>query len=219
MPVWVECLLRILLAVGLGFALGVERQLRLKVAGIRTHAVVAAGACIFVLVSIYGFPDSDPARVAAQVVSGIGFIGAGMILHRQNAVTGLTSAAGIWLTAAIGMAAGAGMYIISSGATVLIIIVQLLLHIPCRLLMEKHYSEIQITFVSTDDECQQNIKKLFEVQKFTEYKASRMKENEEGEVVFNAVIHTKKQIDDEFIRQTLLDFPNIISIQRSNIDS
>ncbi len=102
MPDWVEYLLRILMAVGLGIVIGIERQLRFKVAGIRTHAVVAAGACIFMVISKYGFSDSntfDASRIASQVVSGISFIGAGMILYRQQSVHGLTSAAGIWLKA------------------------------------------------------------------------------------------------------------------------
>ena len=87
MPEWLEYLLRILMAVGLGFVIGIERQLRLKVAGIRTHALVAAGACLFMIISKYGFGDStqfDASRIASQVVSGISFIGAGMILHRQQ---------------------------------------------------------------------------------------------------------------------------------------
>ncbi len=93
MPDWVEYLLRILMAVGLGIVIGIERQLRFKVAGIRTHAVVAAGACIFMVISKYGFSDSntfDASRIASQVVSGISFIGAGMILYRQQSVHGLT---------------------------------------------------------------------------------------------------------------------------------
>ena len=128
MPDWVEYLLRILMAVGLGIVIGIERQLRFKVAGIRTHAVVAAGACIFMVISKYGFSDSntfDASRIASQVVSGISFIGAGMILYRQQSVHGLTSAAGIWLTAAIGMASGAGMYRVALGATGIVVLVQL----------------------------------------------------------------------------------------------
>ncbi|MDE6690535.1 MAG: MgtC/SapB family protein, partial [Clostridia bacterium] len=81
---WLECIIRVLIAIVIGFALGVERQLRLKVAGIRIHVVVAAGSALFTVVSIYGFGavGSETSRVAAQVVTGIGFIGAGMIMHR-----------------------------------------------------------------------------------------------------------------------------------------
>lgn len=212
---WLECLLRILIAVVLGFALGVERQLRLKVAGIRTHAVVSAGACLFVLVSIYGFPESDSSRVAAQVVSGIGFIGAGMILHRQNAVHGLTSAAGIWLTAAIGMAVGAGMYIVSAGATILIILVQLFLHLPLRLFTEKHLSEVKVVFKSPTEDSPTVIKKIFEISTFTEFKAERKGDD----IIYFAVLRTKKEINAEIIYNIVNEYPFVISVEKTESDS
>ncbi|MBE7083784.1 MAG: MgtC/SapB family protein [Clostridiales bacterium] len=93
----------------LGFAIGFERKLRFKEAGIRTHTIVCVGACLFTLVSVFGFSSADSSRVAAQVVSGIGFIGAGMIFYHKEVVRGLTTAAGIWATAAIGMSVGAGL--------------------------------------------------------------------------------------------------------------
>jgi putative Mg2+ transporter-C (MgtC) family protein len=115
------------LSVVLGAAVGAERQLRAKSAGIRTHALVALGAATFVLVSKFGFDDLagkasisiDPTRVAAQVVSGIGFLGAGLIFLRRNSVRGLTTAASVWLSAAIGMAAGAGIFLVAITATAL----------------------------------------------------------------------------------------------------
>ena len=161
MPEWLEYLLRILMAVGLGFVIGIERQLRLKVAGIRTHALVAAGACLFMIISKYGFGDStqfDASRIASQVVSGISFIGAGMILHRQQVVHGLTSAAGIWLTAAIGMAAGAGLYYVALGAAAIMVMVQLVFHIPLPIFMEKHYNELKLIFKSPNEDCTRAIK-------------------------------------------------------------
>lgn len=213
---WLECLLRILLAMLLGFTLGVERQLRLKVAGIRTHVVVAAGAALFTLVS-FGFGDfygGDPARIAAQVVSGIGFLGAGMIMHKETAVLGLTSAAGIWLTAAIAMAAGAGMYYVALGATVLIVLIQLFLHLPLRLFKDKHYNEIKITFKSDEEDCPQIIKKLFDITSFTEFKATRVEED----IIYMAVIHTRKQIDASFILSVLKDYPFVISLEKLESD-
>ncbi len=211
---WLECVLRVLIAIALGFALGIERQLRLKVAGIRIHVVVAAGAALFTVVSIYGFSGSDTARVAAQVVTGIGFIGAGMIMHRQNAVHGLTSAAGIWLTAAIAMTVGAGMYIVALCATVLTILIQLFLHLPLHLFKEKHYNEIRVSFKSPTDDCIQTIKNLFGITSFTEFKAERL----EDEIIYNAVIHTKRQVDAAFIRNTLNDHPYIISLEKVESD-
>ena len=213
---WLECILRILLATALGFALGVERQLRLKVAGIRTHVVVAAGAALFTVVS-YGFGDlfgGDSARIAAQVVSGIGFLGAGMIMHKQNSVLGLTSAAGIWLTAAIAMAVGAGMYYVALGATLLIVLIQLFLHLPLRLFKDKHYNEIKITFKSTEEDCPAIIKKLFEITSFTEFKATRV----EDDIIYQAVIHTRKQIDASFILSVLNDYPFVISLEKLESD-
>ncbi len=210
---WLECVLRFLFAIVLGFALGVERQIRLKVAGIRIHVVVAAGAALFTIVSLYGF-ESDTSRVAAQVVTGIGFIGAGTIMHRQNAVHGLTSAAGVWLTAAIGMTMGAGMYLVALCATVLTILVQLFLHLPLRLFSQKHQNEIRISFKSPTEDCAQTIKNIFGITRFTEFKAERI----DGELVYNAVLHTKKIVDVAFASKMINEHEFIISIDKAESD-
>jgi len=119
-----EMILRLLLAVALGAGIGYQRERAGKAAGVRTHILVSAGAGIFTLVSIYGFGGTtvDISRVAAAVVVGVGFIGAGVIFRgaRGEEVAGLTTAATIWVTAAIGLAAGAGMYLISVIATAVI---------------------------------------------------------------------------------------------------
>ena len=211
---WLECILRVLIAIALGFALGVERQLRLKVAGIRIHAVVAAGAALFTVVSLYAFTEAGNSRVAAQIVTGIGFIGAGTIMHKNTAVHGLTSAAGVWLTAAIGMTAGSGMYLVAVITTVLTIVIQLFLHLPLRLFKEKHYNEIRVTFKSQTDDNIQTIKKLFEITYFTEFKAVRV----DDEIVYNAVIHTRKQVDATFVRAAIDDYPYIISLEKIESD-
>jgi putative Mg2+ transporter-C (MgtC) family protein len=118
---WLEMILRFLLAAGLGAGIGYQREWSGKAAGLRTHILVSSGAALFTLVSIYGFTGAvvDISRVAAGVVVGIGFIGAGVILRgqREKEVAGLTTAATIWITAALGLAAGAGMYLISVIAT------------------------------------------------------------------------------------------------------
>lgn len=210
---WLEFLLRFLFAIIIGFSLGVERQIRLKVAGIRIHVVVAAGSALFTIVSLYGF-GSDTSRVAAQVVTGIGFIGAGTIMHRQNAVHGLTSAAGVWLTAAIAMTMGAGMYWVALGATVLTILVQLFLHLPLRLFSQKHQSEVRISFKSPTEDCPQTIKNLFGITRFTEFKAERV----DGELIYNAVLHTKKVVDAAFVSKTINEYSYIISIEKAESD-
>jgi putative Mg2+ transporter-C (MgtC) family protein len=111
--------LRLLAAAVLGGAIGFERELRERGAGLRTHTVVCVGSALFTLVSAYGFEGSrtDPTRIAAQIVSGIGFLGAGAIIRQGLSVRGLTTAATLWLVAAIGMAAGAGWYSAAAIAT------------------------------------------------------------------------------------------------------
>lgn len=112
------------LAFGLSSVIGLEREWRAKSAGLRTHTLVGVGAALFLLVSKYGFSDVvgkdvtlDPSRVAAQIVSGIGFIGGGLIFVRGDAVRGLTTAAAVWVTAAVGMASGAGLPILALATT------------------------------------------------------------------------------------------------------
>jgi len=111
---WADVLLRLFVAAALGGAIGLERELRERQAGPRTHLVVSVGAALFTLVSAYGFTDwgvrVDPTRIAAQIVTGIGFLGAGAIIRQGLSVRGLTTAATLWLVAAIGMAAGAGYW-------------------------------------------------------------------------------------------------------------
>jgi putative Mg2+ transporter-C (MgtC) family protein len=109
---WPEVLLRLFVAAVLGGAIGVERELRERQAGLRTHLVVCVGAALFTLVGAYAFnsPHTDPTRIAAQIVTGIGFLGAGAIIRQGLSVRGLTTAATLWLVAAIGMAAGAGYW-------------------------------------------------------------------------------------------------------------
>ena len=130
MSPWVEMTLRFLLAVGLGAGVGYQREKAGKPAGMRTLILVSAGAALFTLVSEYGFDAEgvDVSRIAAGVVAGIGFIGAGVILRgeREAEVAGLTTAATIWVTAAIGLAAGAGMYLVAVIAAAVIVGVLLL---------------------------------------------------------------------------------------------
>lgn len=114
-----EMIARLLAAALLGGLIGFEREYRSKVAGLRTHLLVAIGSALLMLLSRYGFGgQGDPARVAAQIVSGIGFIGAGaIIMDRRHAVHGLTTAAGIWVSAGIGMTVASGMYLLAAAAT------------------------------------------------------------------------------------------------------
>ena len=213
-----EFVIRIIIALLLGFAIGMERKMRFKEVGIRTHAIVAAGACLFMLISKYGFDDVsdarfDAARVVAQVVSGIGFIGAGMIMHRKMAIHGLTTAAGVWITAGVGMAAGAGMYILATTATVIIIAAQCIMHINTKVFKNKSYVQIQVVFVNTCNEIDV-VRKIFEVERYVQVDA---KKKEEG-TMFTVILRTDKMYDDKFIFETLETYPFIQSITRFDDD-
>lgn len=126
-----EFVLRLFVAAILGGVIGLEREYRAKEAGFRTHFLVALGSGLFMILSQFGFNDVlghyekvslDPSRIASQVVTGIGFIGAGTIIFQKHVVRGLTTAAGLWVTSAIGMTAGAGMYVLSIATTVLVLL-------------------------------------------------------------------------------------------------
>ena len=125
-----EIAVRLLVAATLGSLIGFERERLLWAAGIRTHMLVCVGACLVMIVSAYGFNDVlsdhvvlDPSRVAAQVVSGIGFLGAGSILLRGSVIRGLTTAASIWTVAAIGLAIGGGLYFAGVASTLIILVI------------------------------------------------------------------------------------------------
>ena len=133
-----EFLIRLLLSAALGALVGLERSKRQKEAGVRTHCIIACTSALFMILSKYAFVDTaigadglrgaDPARIAAQVVSGISFLGAGVIFKNGNSIRGLTTAAGMWGTAAIGMAVGAGMYWLGLIEAAILVAIQVILH-------------------------------------------------------------------------------------------
>lgn len=154
-------ILRMITACLCGILIGLERKNRAKEAGVRTHCVVACASALMMIISKYGFCDTvigadgirgaDGARIAAQVVSGIGFLGAGMIFVHKNTVTGLTTAAGIWATSGVGLAIGAGMYIVGISATILVLIAQVVLHKHFRWLKNTKLKKLIIKNVTTED--------------------------------------------------------------------
>ena len=121
---YLDLTIRLSMALALGGAIGIELEYRAKEAGFRTHFLVALGSALFCIVSQYGFGFDlkDSSRVAAQVVSGIGFLGAGTIIFQKNVVRGLTTAAGLWVTAAIGLACGTGMYVAALATTLMVLL-------------------------------------------------------------------------------------------------
>lgn len=142
---WVM-IFRLVAAGFLGGFIGLEREFRAKEAGVRTHFIVALGSALFMIISEFAFDGKqhDAARVAAQVVSGIGFIGAGVIIFQRNVVRGVTTAAGLWVAAAIGLACGDGMYPVAIAATVLTVSCLEMMHF-----VNLHYSEkvVDITLI------------------------------------------------------------------------
>lgn len=134
-----DLILRLVVAGLMGGLIGLERELRAKEAGIRTHFIVALGSALFMIISLFAFEgrQHDAARVAAQVVSGIGFIGAGVIIFQKNAVRGVTTAAGLWVAAAIGLACGAGMYVVAGAATLMTALCLEAMHFFHRHIAEK----------------------------------------------------------------------------------
>lgn len=204
-------MVNVLVAVILGFAIGYERKLRYKEAGIRTHTIVCAGSALMMVVSKYGFggEQADAARVAAQIVAGVGFLGAGIIVYRKHEVHGLTTAAGVWATAGVGMAAGAGLYIIAAGVTVILIGVQCIFHIRCKFFQTKKYFQVKICFVS-DGSDNDTIKELFQTDRFNRL----IIERKGGETIYHATLNTDKEYSSQRLGEIIAQYPFIRSIER-----
>ena len=205
-----DLLLRILLSVLLGFSIGFERKMRFKEAGIRTHTIVSVGAALMMVVSLYAFGENaDKARVAAQIVSGVGFLGAGMIVYKRHEVHGLTTAAGVWATAGVGMACGAGMWILAVGATAILIIAQCPFHLNIRLFKSKRYYSIKIEFEQVSDE-NKKIKAIFGTDRFNELIIKRKGDK----VIYSATLNTDKEFSSTTLNAVIADNPFVLSIER-----
>ena len=207
-------LLDLLLSVLLGFVIGYERKLRSKEAGIRTHTIVCFGAALMMVISKHAFDGSaDSARVAAQIVSGVGFLGAGMIVYRQHEVHGLTTAAGVWATAGIGMACGAEQYILAAGATLILVFVQAILHLPLRPLVQKKSYSVRIVFIQKTDE-NLKIKELFGTDRFNKLVITR----ENGQIIYSATLTTEKEFSSSWLNRLMEENPFIRSVERCDND-
>lgn len=165
-----EILIRLLLASAFGGLIGLERERKDWAAGLRTHMMVSVGSCLIMIVSAFGFSDIlgtenvslDPSRVASQVISGIGFIGAGTILFlKQGAIRGLTTASGLWTVAAIGLATGGGLYF-AAGATTIIALIILWALKPLEQEYFRKYKPIILRITSNPDSESDFIKRLLE---------------------------------------------------------
>lgn len=165
----IEYIVRIIIAGICGLVIGYERKTRGKGAGIRTHMIVALASSLMMVISKYGFADmdaimglkgADGSRIASQIVTGVGFLGAGMIYVHKNSISGLTTAAGIWATSGIGMAIGSGMYFIGIASTAIMFISQIILHRDLRIMKMPQDLTIKIV-VEESDESTAYLKNLF----------------------------------------------------------
>ena len=202
--------IRLIVAMILGGIVGLEREYRAKDAGFRTHFLVAIGSALFTLISMYGFADGvkDTSRVAAQVVSGIGFLGAGIIVFQRNVIRGLTTAAGLWVTAAIGMACGEGQFYMEVLVTLLILIG---LEVLNRFIPHIGSSSVQLSFSSPSRkdvaDAIMNIRKI--VVDVISYEIKN-KESDKGEYYkVQMEVRTKHRQRNDRILEILKDFDNV----------
>ena len=198
----------LLLAALLGFFIGLERKFRDKEAGIRTHTIVSFGAALMMIISKFAFDaEADSARVAAQIVAGIGFLGAGIIVYRKNVVHGLTTAAGVWATAGIGMACGGGLWLIAIIATVILILIQWFLH--RKIFRTKKLFFIKIVFVQRTDEREQ-IKQIFDIERYNRL----IVERQNDELIYHAILETDEEYSSTQLDEIMKNHRYICSIER-----
>lgn len=232
----IDFLIRIVAAIGFGFLLGLERELTNKYAGLRTHILVCLGACIFTIVSIYGFPTfadgdnvivnqatgiRDTGRVAAQIVTGIGFIGAGTVLRNGPMIIGLTTAATLWISAAIGMTCGVGMFDVAAVTTVISVCVLTLIRIfekkfiPTSIKRNRRYK------ISVYCNCEQ-VKNVHDylavtVDNIEDFSSKRLSENpEKSKLSSTFEFSNKKAIKDVYDSITGMCNPDSITLQELN---
>ena len=221
--------IRIAVACFCGALIGIERSRNFKEAGIRTHIIVCIGAALAMIVSKYGFIDvepavgmffpgtkgTDPARIAAQVISGISFIGAGVIFRREGLVRGLTTAAGIWVTSAIGLAVGSGMVVIGLFSTVLILFMQALMHRFTFGADSYHTSNLHFR-VKNGYKFNQTLEEQLIKWDATVLESSYDRNEENGTTSYDFAIRRKTPVTYMELREFAESHPEIISSRNSN---
>ena len=213
-------IIRLLLATIFGALIGLEREYHAKEAGVRTHLLVALGSCLFMILSIYGFDafldhdnvSFDPSRIASQVVTGIGFIGAGTIILHKQAVRGLTTAAGVWVTAAIGLACGNGMYILAGVTTVTVLSSLGLINLYLPSLSQR---ERQITFLAEDYNVLTDILENLRKEKIVvlNYEMRKDAEENNGKMLIVLKIRMKRYGTIESMTSILKNFEKVELVQ------
>lgn len=228
--------IRLSVALAMGFALGLERELTNKYAGLRTHILVCLGACVFTLLSIYGFPTfadgdnvivsqatgiRDTARIAAQIVTGIGFIGAGTVLRNGPMVFGLTTAATLWIAASIGMACGAGMFDVAVISTILSVAVLTLIRVFEKQILPAGTKQAKrfkiIVYCNNED-----VKKIYEyitskVDELRDFTSKKLIENiQKSKITTSFELCNKKIIDEIYKDLSDITDSDSISLQELN---
>ena len=216
MDIFWDFALRLFVAGAMGVLIGLEREYRAKEAGYRTHFLVALGSALMMIVSQYGFMEVlktdlirlDPSRIAAQVVSGIGFIGAGTIILQKQIVRGLTTAAGIWATSGIGLAVGAGMYAVGISATLLVLLGFETLSYFFKSIGLRN---MMIDFSTDDKEAIKRVSKKFNTRNYVVVSYEMTEAYTNGKNVYHVsmVVKAKRINEEGLLLMFLQDFPDI----------
>lgn len=218
-------LFKLLLSLILGAIVGFERRHKGQIAGMRTFALICMGATLAMLVSIYipqeymGLKNGDPGRIAAQVISGIGFLGAGAIIQMKGSVRGLTTAAGIWMTACIGLAVGAGMYTISIVAGLLIIFVLMALELAEKHLLkgnEQKIVRLKVDHIVTDSSEYRKCFKLYKVHISDEFLRYNYTEGNGGVTTINYMVRSREHTDFVGLFNTIHAMGGVLSLTLTN---
>ena len=217
-----DFVLRLLAATAMGAAIGFEREYHAKEAGLRTHLLVALGSCLFMILSVYGFDfmlgrdhvSFDPSRIAAQVVTGIGFIGAGTIILQKQVVRGLTTAAGLWVTAAIGLACGNGMYWVALITTVIVLVSLGLINVYLPYFSQKEHT---VTFLVEDYTILTKVMENLYREKITvlNYEMHKDAEENNGKMLVSLEIRMKRYNNIKEISAILKNFERVEIVQIS----
>ena len=216
MDIFWDFALRLFVAGAMGVLIGLEREYRAKEAGYRTHFLVALGSALMMIVSQYGFMEVlktdlirlDPSRIAAQVVSGIGFIGAGTIILQKQIGRGVTTAAGIWATSGIGLAVGAGMYAVGISATLLVL---LGLETLSYFFKSIGLRNMMIDFFTDDKEVIKRVSKKFNTRNYVVVSYEMTEAYTNGKNVYHVsmVVKAKRMNEEGLLLMFLQDFPDI----------
>lgn len=215
----IDYLVRVFAAGLCGMLIGYERESRMKLAGIRTHTIIAMAASMMVVISKYGFFDVitidsvslDASRVAASVVSGIGFLGAGIIWNRKTTISGVTTSAGIWATLGIGMAMGAGMWTLGIGSTVILLVMQYLFHKNWKIFNNVgSVGQIHLHMEKGDNACANVSNSLDKMH--IQVTSQNISISDDGCMEATLHIQSAKSLDQDDMILLMEDFPEIISI-------